>query len=68
MQRSPGSPSLPLVEQQTGQRSPSNPIPYIIVPVALVIIVIIVICVMIYFCIRPFHRSNDCIDYQSHEQ
>ncbi|CDR97342.1 hypothetical protein BBBOND_0312450 [Babesia bigemina] len=43
----------------------SSPAPYIIVPVALVIVVI---CVMIYFRIRPFHRSNDCVDDKSHEQ
>ncbi|CDR97433.1 hypothetical protein BBBOND_0313350 [Babesia bigemina] len=39
----------------SGQQSTtdSSPIPYIIVPVALIIVVI---CVMIYFRIRPFHR------------
>ncbi|CDR97473.1 hypothetical protein BBBOND_0313750 [Babesia bigemina] len=54
--------SLPRVEQHSSGRelSASSPnssspavIPYIIVPVTLVIVVI---CVMIYFRIRPFHR------------
>ncbi|CDR97494.1 hypothetical protein BBBOND_0313960 [Babesia bigemina] len=59
---SSGSSSPTRVEQHTGQlhhtgptsSSSSNPAPYIIVPVALIIVVI---CVMIYFRIRPFHRT-----------
>ncbi|CDR94724.1 hypothetical protein BBBOND_0110220 [Babesia bigemina] len=39
-------------------------LPIIILPVALIIVVI---CVMIYFRIRPFHRSSDCVDDESHE-
>ncbi|CDR94693.1 hypothetical protein BBBOND_0109910 [Babesia bigemina] len=68
--RAPGA-SFPSAERQTFHQqhttsSSANVLPIIIAPVALVIVVI---CVMIYFRIRPFHRSNDCVDvnYMSRE-